>query len=123
MKRLLIVAAVSEAVAGLILLVNPPIVIRLLFNSEIDSAGVSMSRITGIGLISLGVACWPVRDTSRAFFGMSTYGLLAALYLAYLGFNGRVGFLLWPAVAIHTALSILLVLAWLKERGLTASNT
>ncbi len=78
-----------------------------------------MSRIAGIGLIGLGIACWPGRDTrgsaASALCGMLTYSSLAALYLAYLGISGEsVGRLLWPAVAAHAVLTILLVRAWFK---------
>jgi hypothetical protein len=116
MKKVLTLAAVGEGLAGLILFVYPPIVIRLLFASEIAGAGVLMSRITGISLIALGMACWPDRNTPRAFFGMFTYSLLATLYLVYAGVTGGVGILLWPAVAAHAGLSALLVWAWRKER-------
>jgi hypothetical protein len=47
MKTLLALAAVGEAAAGLVLLVYPPIVVRLLFAAEIAGAGVVMSRIAG----------------------------------------------------------------------------
>jgi hypothetical protein len=41
---------------------------------------------------------------------MLTYSLLVTLYLLYLGVRGEwVGPLLWPAVAVHTALTMLLV--------------
>ncbi len=116
MKKLLTFAAVSEAATGLVLLVYPPIVIRLLFDSEITGAGVLMSRLAGISLIALGVACWPDSATLRAFYGMFTYSLLAMLYLVYVGVSGGVGILLWPAVAVHAGLSVLLVRAWWKEQ-------
>jgi hypothetical protein len=46
------------------------------------------------------------------------YNLLATIYLAYLGFSGQlVGILLWPAVAVHVLLSILLGRAWLAADG------
>ncbi len=119
MKRLLALAAVGEAATGLILLVYPPIVVRLLFGADIAGAGVVMSRITGIGLIGLGIACWPSRDirgsAARALCGMLTYSSLATLYLAYLGIGGEwVGRLLWPAVAAHAVLTILLARALFK---------
>jgi hypothetical protein len=48
---------------------------------------------------------------------MLCYSLLVTLYLAYLGIRGEwVGVLLWPAVAIHAILTILLVRAWLKDQ-------
>ena len=67
--------------------------------------------MTGIALIALGVACWPGRT---ALCGMLTYSALATAYLAYLGIRGHwVGPLLWPAVALHAVLTILLARAWL----------
>jgi len=47
---------------------------------------------------------------------MLTYSLLALTYLAWVGVNGSVGVLLWPAVAVHAGLCVLLVWAWWKER-------
>jgi hypothetical protein len=122
MKKLLMLAAASEGLTGLILLAYPPIVIRLLFDSDIAGAGVLMSRLAGIGLIALGVACWPDRNMLRPLFGMLTFGLLAMLYLIYVGGKGQAGILLWPAVLVHAGLSFLLVWAWRKERQVLAAN-
>jgi len=113
---LLTIAALGEGATGLVLLAYPPIVIRLLFGGEIAGAGVIMSRIAGISLIALGVACWPSADTRRAFYGMLTYSVLAMLYLVYVGVTGGAGILLWPAAATHAVLSVLLFLAWRKDR-------
>jgi hypothetical protein len=123
MKSLLVLAAVSEALTGLVVLVFPPIVTRLLFDAEIAGAAEQMSRVAGISLIALAVACWPDRDTRRACLAMLTYSLLAMLYLAWVGLNGRAGILLWPAVAAHGGLSVLLVLAWRKERRAPQAST
>jgi hypothetical protein len=123
MKKLLIFTAVVEGLSGLVLFAYPPIVIRLLFASEIFGAGVLMSRTAGIILISLAVACWPDRNMLRAFFGMLTYSLLAMLYLISVGVNGGAGILLWPGVAAHAGLSLLLVRAWRKERQAAEANT
>jgi hypothetical protein len=62
----------------------------------------------------LGVCCWP---GSTALCGMSTYGALVTLYLAYLGLIGEwVGPLLWPAVVLHGILTVLLARAWFQSR-------
>ncbi|MGC1438509.1 MAG: hypothetical protein WA847_21625 [Terriglobales bacterium] len=119
MKKVLMLAALSEALTGLVLFAYPPIVIRLLFGSEIAGAGVLINRVAGISLIALGVACWPDHNTFWAFFGMLTYSLLAMLYLVCVGVNGGAGILLWPAAAAHADLSALLFLAWRKERQAT----
>ena len=91
MNRLLALAAVGEAATGLLLLVYPPIVARLLIGAEIAGAGVVMSRIAGLSLIALGLVCLPGGDPAgdaRALRGMLCYSLLATLYLVYLGFGG-----------------------------------
>jgi hypothetical protein len=117
MNTVLMLAALAEAGTGVILLVYPPIVVRLLFDTEIVGAGAIMSRLAGIALIGLGAACWPSTDTRRAFLGMMTYSVLAMLLLIYIGVRGGgVGLLLWPAVVVHAMLILLLGAARLKQR-------
>lgn len=109
MRNVLIAAAVVEVLTGLTLMLYPSIVIQLLFGSRIAGVGVLISRLTGIALIALGVACWPDGNMLRGFFGMLTYGLFAMLFLAYVGAGGGAGILLWPAVAVHAIISAFLV--------------
>lgn len=117
MKKLLAVAAIGEAATGLILVAYPPIVVRLLFGAEIAGAGVVMSRIAGIALIGLGVACWPGNSVLEPLNGMLAYSTLAMLYFVVVGVRGEgVGLLLWPGVVVHAILSVLLGGAWLKQR-------
>jgi Na+-driven multidrug efflux pump len=125
MKNLLALAAAGEAATGLVLLVYPPIVVKLLFGAEIAGAGVVLSRIAGISLIALGLACWPGRVAARApLCGMLTYSSLATLYLFYLGLGGDwSGKLLWPAIAVHAVLTIFLAWAWFNERKTTEAKT
>ena len=66
MKKILALASTGEAAMGLVLLVYPPIVVRLLFGADIAGAGIVMSRIAGIALIALGVGCWPAAPRSAA---------------------------------------------------------
>jgi hypothetical protein len=116
MKRILMLAALAEAGTGVILLAYPPIVVRLLFDAEIVGAGASMSRLAGMALIGLGVACWPGTDTRRAFYGMVTYSVLAMLYLIHIGVRGEgVGLLLWPGVVVHAIIVFVLLRARFKE--------
>jgi hypothetical protein len=117
MKKLLTLTAAGEASFGLVLLLHPPVVVRLLFNAEIAGMGMMMGRVAGIALISLGVACWPGRGTAQALRGMLSYSVLVTLYLAYLGIEGeRAGYLLWPAVMLHALLTLFLARVWHKER-------
>jgi hypothetical protein len=108
MKKALALAAVAEAGLGLVLLVYPPIVVRLLLGADIAGAGIVVSRVAGIALIALGVACWP----GPPRVGMLTYSAAVTLYLAYVGFVGGLsGILLWPAVILHVILTVLLARA------------
>ena len=110
MKTLLTFAAIAEAATGLALLVVPSTVGQLLLGAELTGVAVPVARVTGIALIALAVACWPGRT---ALCGMLTYSLLATAFLAYLGIRGNwVGPLLWPAIALHVLLTILLARAW-----------
>ena len=113
MKRALVLAAVGEATTGLALLFVPSIVGKLLLGEELTGVAVPVARVAGIALIGLGVACWP----GTPILGMLTYGAAVAVYLAYLGLAGGLGgILLWPAVALHVVLAILLVTAWRRSR-------
>lgn len=119
MKLLLNVAAVAEAAMGVALLIAPMFVGRLLLGGELTGIGISVARVTGIALIGLGVACWP----GTPMTGMLTYSALTTLYFAYLGVSGVVGILLWPAVAVHAVLSILLARAWWNGRSRLEGRT
>ena len=115
-KNVLALAGAAEAGTGLLLLLWPAIVVRMLFGAEIDGAGVIMSRLAGIALIGLGVACWPGNDTRWPVYGMLTYTVLVMIYLAVVGLNGHAGILLWPAVVAHAILAVLLLLARFRKR-------
>ena len=116
MKTVLTLAAAAEAATGIVLVVYPPIVVRLLLGADIAGVGEVISRFAGIALIGLGVACWPSASARPPLDGMLTYGILATLYLVYVGVRGAtVGVLLWPAVAAHVILVVLLLRARSKE--------
>jgi hypothetical protein len=117
-KYVLALAALAEAGTGVILVVYPPIVVRLLFGAEISGAGVIMSRIAGIALIGLGVACWPGNSAVQQLYGMLTYSTLAMLYLIRIGIRGApIGLLLWPGVVAHVILVVLLVVVVQRTRN------
>ena len=110
MKNVLIFAAVAEVATGLALLIVPSLVGQLLLGEELTGIAVPVARVAGIALIALGIACWP----GPPLVGMLIYGTLVTIYLAYLGIAvGLTGPFLWPAVALHLVLSILLGRAWL----------
>jgi hypothetical protein len=113
MKKVLTVAAMAEAGLGVALIIVPSLVGKLLLGSELIGVSIPVARVAGIALIALGVACLP---NSTALCGMLTYSLLATPYLFYLAIRGEwAGPLLWPAVVLHTILTLLLVVAWRQE--------
>jgi len=115
-KKVLALAAGAEAGTGLLLLAWPQVVVRLLFGADVGGVGVVMSRLAGIALIGLGVACWPGNPAGQQLYGMLSYSTLALLYLIYVGVRGEaVGLLLWPGVVVHATLIALLVGTRFKE--------
>jgi len=98
----------------LALIIVPSLVGWLLFGAEFTGVAIPAARVTGIALLALGVGCWP---RSTAFCGMLTYSALVTLYLLYLAIRGEwVGPLLWPVVALHGILTVLLARASFQSR-------
>jgi hypothetical protein len=101
-----------ETVTGVALIATPGLVAHLLLNTDLSASGIAMARVAGLALLSLGLACWSMAGsiTRRSIYALFTYNLLATLYLAYLragvGFAGR---LLWPAIAVHGLLTLLML--------------
>jgi hypothetical protein len=113
MKWALALAAAGEATTGAALLVVPSLVGRLLLGEELVGAAVQAARVAGIALIALAVACWP----GKALIGMLMYSAAVTLYLVYIGFTGGfAGVLLGPAVVLHAILTVLLVLAAIRDK-------
>jgi hypothetical protein len=114
MKRVLTVASVVELATGVALLVVPVFVGRILLGAELAGVSIPVARVAGIALIALGIACLP----GKALLGMSAYGTLVTLYLAYVGIADKfAGILLWPAVAAHAVLTLLLGQQFFKRNA------
>jgi hypothetical protein len=119
-KNLLALAAAVEAATGVVLVVDPHLVADLLVGGDLTGAGPAVGRVAGLALLALGVACWPgtgpphrVAPSLRALL---IYNPAVAVYLFCLAVGGGpVGILLWPAMALHAALTLLLARAWLRR--------
>ena len=113
MKRVLVLAAISEVATGVALLIVPSLVGQLLLGAELTGIAIPVARVAGIALIALGVACWP----GTPLVGMLTYSAVVTLYLAYVGLTGSsTGILLWPAVVLHVILTALLIRASTSDK-------
>ncbi len=74
MKNLLTVTAVIEVGTGLVLVVIPSLLVTFLFGSSISTpVELTLSRVAGVALLALGVACWLARHDgqSRAARGLA----------------------------------------------------
>jgi hypothetical protein len=113
-KYLLIVTAFGEVGTGLLSLFLPAVLLALLLGaSPAAPEAVFVGRIAGAALLAIGVACWLARNdhSSPAHLGLLTavliYDVAAAALLTYAGLVlSMVGIALWPAVVLHTALTV-----------------
>lgn len=124
MKPLLIATAAIEFGAGLALLCVPASAALLLFGAPLESpTALSAARIGGLGLLTLGVACWLARNDggSPAAQGLAAamviYNVGATAVFAYAGAGlGLHGALLWPAAALHAAMTVWCLLRLVGRR-------
>jgi len=119
-RSVLGIAAAVEAVTGLLLLIVPHLLAKLLLGADVTGVSIVIGRVAGIALLSLGVGCWFGRQEATggwALAAMLLYNVLVTLHLALVGLGAEfVGVLLWPAVVVHAVLTVLLGFAWSKSR-------
>ena len=103
-----------ETLAGLALIAVPSIVVSLVMGQPLtEPAGIVLSRIAGVAVLTLGIACWLARNESQ---NRATIGLIWALLfydvsfvLVLLSAHVRIalnGIGLWPVVALHSGLGV-----------------
>ncbi|MCF2515688.1 hypothetical protein LVY65_11515 [Sphingomonas sp. G124] len=118
-QRVLAISCGIEAATGLLLLVAPAVVAKLLLGSDIEGAAIVVGNIAGVALISLAIACWPRVEVKGdgSYLAMLVYNALVGLLLAEIGATGAIsGILMWPAVVIHLILAVLIALASVGHR-------
>ena len=113
-RSLILASAAVEAGTGLALLLLPRLVVRALLGTGLSRSGVATSRVAGLALVSLGVACWPETAARPAssdlppFRALFVYNGLATAYLASLRARGGYrGIALGPATAFHAVMTAL----------------
>lgn len=113
-KSLLLVSAVIEMGAGLLLLSAPSPTAKLLLGAGLVAPeSILVGRVAGAALLSIGLSCWVERsrDPSASAIGLVA-GLLAynaavVVLFAYAALVGKMnGIGIWPAVGLHSALII-----------------
>ena|SRR5436190_19229255 len=117
-RTLLLLAAMLELGTGLALMLNPAWVVRWLLGDDLTGSGPALGRVAGFGLLSFGVACWPVTlPTVPAIRGMLIFNALATAFFAYLLFTSdEAGKLLLPALLLHGLLTFLFAREWFRSK-------
>ena len=106
-------SAIVEVLTGLALLAAPLFVIGLLLGDGLGPIGIAVTRVLGIGLLSVGVAGWEspgqnIRLAPRA--GLCIYNIGAAIVFVILGTTGGMnGILLWPAAVLHALIGAMML--------------
>jgi hypothetical protein len=113
-KPLLIVSAVCEIGAGLLLLIAPSPTARVLLGAGLMSPeSMVVGRVGGAALLSIGLSCWLERnrDPEASALGLVTgllvYNVAAVVLFAYAALVCKMnGIGIWPTVGLHSALFI-----------------
>ena len=113
-------AAWLEIVVGALFLTMPDVLCLLLFGAKPEAIGIPLGRFAGIALVALGIACLPSRDAGsrrHVVLGLFAFNGGVALLFAGVGVASALhGFLLWPAVILHTIIAGAL-LPYLPAKG------
>jgi hypothetical protein len=117
-RRVLAASAIAEATTGIVLAVAPVLVTSLLFGVDASRHWTPRSRVAGVALLALGLACWPARDVigerTPAARAMLAYNPLIASYLVYLAVVGVAG-ICCAGGCEHAIVTLLLFAAWRHE--------
>ena len=130
MRRLLRVTAVLEVGIGVAMLAIPSRTVVLLLGSPLEaSVTATLGRVAGLALLSLAVACWLAGGDAQSIAArglvkaMLIYNVGAVIILAVAGFGIQpVGVLLWPAVALHVAMTGWCIAAVSTVRGSSSTS-
>ena len=113
-SRVLAFSTATEGATGVASLLAPSLVAQLLLGTDLPGAGPVVVRCFGVALVALGIAAWPrgteAEPSRQALRAMVVYNAMIAGLLGYAGAALHLGGpLLWPAVAIHTVVAVLLI--------------
>ena len=102
-------AAWLEVIVGALFLTVPDVPCLLLFGAKPEAIGVPLGRFAGIALVALGIACLPSRDAGsrrNVVLDLLAFNAGVAILFAWVAVASALhGFLLWPAVILHTIIA------------------
>ena len=115
------VSAAIEILTGIGMLVVPAFLIGLLLGDGLAPIGIAVTRVLGIGLLSLGIAGWDSQEQAQGKAlgprtGLFVYNIAATAIFVFLGTTGAMnGLLLWPAAALHLVIGLLMLGAIIRQ--------
>lgn len=110
------ISAAVEVLTGIAMLLAPMLVVELLLGEGLGAVGVAVTRVLGVGLLSLGISTWetaslPAHNFGRA--GLCSYNIGVTVLLLFVGVTGETGGpLLWPVVGLHGLIGAAMIFAF-----------
>jgi hypothetical protein len=112
-RRLFILAAIVECLAGLAFFVAPGATIAALFGAEPHREGLMIGRLAGVALLSLGIACWGARADP---------GGAARLLVGFAATGQAGGLAPWGAGILHLGIASAFAVALLRKAAATTNS-
>jgi len=99
---------------------------RLLFAATPEGVGIVGTRLAGIALVALGIACLPsaIAESRRgAVLGLFIFNAGTAILLVWVGVATPLhGLLLWPGAGLHAIIAAALLPQLLKRVAVAAKS-
>lgn len=112
-KLLFNASATAEVLVGIALLFVPANVVGLLLGNGLSLTGAAVTRLLGVGLLSLGISAWETERPKIHYAprtGICIYNVGVAALLSILGtLGGMNGILLWPAAVLHALIGAMML--------------
>ena len=123
MTKLLTVDAVIEMGGGLLMVVLPSFLWKIVLGTTLSTAvEFTLSRIAGIAVIALAVTWWLARSDEQSHIlrgvvgGMVVFNAGVVIALGYAGIAlGLSTILLWPFILIHLAMAVWCIVCLRKK--------
>jgi hypothetical protein len=119
-RSVVMAAAWLEIIVGAVFVTVPELPCVLLFATKPEEIGVPLARFAGCGLLGLGTACLPPRETRsrRGVEGLLVFNAGVTILFVWVGVSTTLhGLLLWPVAILHAAIATALVLQFLTTNN------
>lgn len=111
MKLFLTITAISEVLIGILLIIVPKQIVKLLFDTSLDeTGGIISAMIAGAAIISLTMTCWLMKNNALAYQivkAMTFYNLaiIAVVFYGFIFYKLQSIFI-WIVIGFHMAMAL-----------------